>query len=70
MRHARLVAGVTRLVLQEAGRDKRPLTRAQMLDVFAGDIELIAQGLAIWLDTQRRRPYGVRRAGNRAIAAS
>lgn len=50
-RHARLAAGVTDLVLKEAQRYGWPLTRAEVLEVFAGDIELNAQGLAIWIDS-------------------
>ena len=50
-RHARLAAGVTEIILGEAARYRWRLTREQVLEVFAGDIELNAQGLAIWLDT-------------------
>ena len=50
-RHARLMAGVTEIILGEARRYGWRLTPDQVLDVFAGDIELNAQGLAIWADT-------------------
>ena len=50
-RHARLKAGVTDIVLGEAQRYGWRLARDQVLEIFAGDIELNAQGLAIWLDT-------------------
>ena len=50
-RHARLMAGVTGLILGEARRYGWRLTRGEVLEVFAGDIELNAQGLANWLDT-------------------
>jgi hydroxyacylglutathione hydrolase len=50
-RHARLMAGVTEIILNEARRYGWPLARDELLEVFAGDIELNAQGLAIWLDT-------------------
>lgn len=50
-RHARLVAGMTELVLREAVRQGWPLSREAVLAVFAGDIELNAQGLGVWLDT-------------------
>ena len=50
-RHARLVEGVTAIILGEARRYGWRLTREEVLDVFAGDIELNAQGLAIWADT-------------------
>ena len=49
-RHARLKAGMTRLVLDEARRHRWPLSSEAVLEVFAGDIELNAQGLAIWFD--------------------
>jgi glyoxylase-like metal-dependent hydrolase (beta-lactamase superfamily II) len=49
-RHARLKAGVAAIVLQEAQRYGWRLTEPQVLELFAGDIELNAQGLAIWLD--------------------
>ena len=49
-RHERLKAGVTEIVLGEAGRYGWTLPREQVLEVLAGDIELNAQGLAIWLD--------------------
>lgn len=50
-RHARLKAGVTSIVLHEARRYGWQLTQKQVLEIFAGDVELNAQGLAIWLDT-------------------
>ena len=50
-RHACLMAGVTEIIMGEAGRYGWRLSRERVLDVFAGDIELNAQGLAIWLDT-------------------
>jgi len=49
-RHERLKAGVKQLVLDEAQRYSWQLPREQVLEVFAGDIEINAQGLAIWLD--------------------
>ncbi len=49
-RHARLKAGVASIVLQEAKRYGWRLKERQVLEIFAGDIELNAQGLAIWLD--------------------
>jgi len=49
-RHERLKAGVTEIVLGEAARYGWTLPREQVLGVLAGDIELNAQGLAIWLD--------------------
>jgi len=49
-RHERLKAGVTETVLGEAERYGWTLSREELLALFAGDIELNAQGLAIWLD--------------------
>ena len=49
-RPERLKAGVTEIVLGEAERYGWTLPREQVLGVLAGDIELNAQGLAIWLD--------------------
>jgi hypothetical protein len=49
-RHARLTSGVTAIVLNEARRYGWALPEERVLDVFAGDIELNAQGLAIWAD--------------------
>jgi len=50
-RHDRLKAGVRQIVLDEARRYGWALPREQVLDIFAGDIELNAQGLGTWLDT-------------------
>jgi glyoxylase-like metal-dependent hydrolase (beta-lactamase superfamily II) len=50
-RHARLKAGVADIVLGEARRYGWRLARDAVLEIFSGDIELNAQGLAIWLDT-------------------
>jgi hydroxyacylglutathione hydrolase len=50
-RHARLKAGVTAIVLGEARRNEWRLPARQILEVFAGDIDLNAQGLAIWRDS-------------------
>ena len=50
-RHESLKVGVTEIVMGEAQRYGWKLTREQVLGIFAGDIELNAQGLAIWLDS-------------------
>ena len=50
-RHTRLKAGMTELVLGEARHQHWTLSREAILEIFAGDIELNAQGLGIWLDT-------------------
>jgi hypothetical protein len=52
-RHARVLAGVRRLVLEEGKRQGWVLTEAQMLEVFSVDDDLNAQGLEIWLDAQK-----------------
>ena len=49
-RYERLKAGVTEIVLGEAQRYGWTLPREQVLAILAGDIELNAQGLALWLD--------------------
>lgn len=51
-RHAQLRAGVRRLVLEERVRQGWALTEQQVLEVFAVDDELNAQGLEVWLDAQ------------------
>jgi hydroxyacylglutathione hydrolase len=49
-RHALLKQGLERMLLNEAQRQAWPLTATEVLDVFATDIELNAQGLGVWLD--------------------
>lgn len=49
-RHKRLKRGLERMVLEESKRQRWPLGAAQVLALFATDIELNAQGLALWLD--------------------
>ena len=50
-RHERLRQGVARLVPEEASRSSWLLRGKEALKVFAGDIELNAQGLGAWLDS-------------------
>ncbi|MBI4290825.1 MAG: MBL fold metallo-hydrolase [Betaproteobacteria bacterium] len=50
-RHERLREGVARLVVEEANRSCWRLRGDDALKVFAGDIELNAQGLGAWLDS-------------------
>jgi hydroxyacylglutathione hydrolase len=50
-RHALLKQGIERMLLEEAQRQAWPLTAAEVLDIFATDIELNAQGLGVWLDS-------------------
>ena len=49
-RHAALRRGLEALVLAESARQGWALDRAQVLALFATDIELNAQGLGVWLD--------------------
>lgn len=49
-RHARLVEALWRLLLEEKARHGWTLTDAALRALFANDLELNAQGLAVWLD--------------------
>lgn len=49
-RHSRLVAGVTAVLLEEARRYQWRLAQNKLIEIFAMDIELNAQGLGSWLD--------------------
>lgn len=51
-RLARLRDGIGALFLEERERQGWPLAPAELLALLALDIELNAQGLAVWLDTQ------------------
>ena len=51
-RHEALHAGLTALVLEEARRQGWSLPKAALLDLFATDLELNAQGLGVWLDSR------------------
>ena len=51
-RQARLMDGMTHIILSERDRHGWKLTDAETLDVFVIDHELNAQGLGIWLDGQ------------------
>jgi hydroxyacylglutathione hydrolase len=55
-RHARLAAGVRKIVLDEAVRQRWFLTKEEVIAIFEFDIELNAQGLAAWLDSLSARP--------------
>lgn len=50
-RHERLREGIARLVIDESRRQGWTLAEDRLLEVFANDIELNAQGLGAWLDT-------------------
>jgi hydroxyacylglutathione hydrolase len=49
-----LMEGVSELVLAERERQKWRFPREKVLEVFALDIELNAQGLESWLDSERK----------------
>ena len=53
-RHGRIRDGLAALLLDEARRFGSPLAPAVLLDVFASDLELNAQGLGVWLDSLDR----------------
>jgi glyoxylase-like metal-dependent hydrolase (beta-lactamase superfamily II) len=53
-RHAKLARGVRELVLAEAARQGWALSREALLEVFKFDIELNAQGLDAWLNSDAR----------------
>jgi len=51
-RHEKLKAGVAAIVLAERERQAWRLTAQEVLQVFALDVELNAQGIAAWLDAE------------------
>ena len=51
VRHERLKDGITRIAIEESRRQGWPLAEDRLLELFAIDIELNAQGLGAWLDT-------------------
>ncbi len=51
-RHVRIRAGLADLLLEEVGKFGCRLPAQEVLDIFATDLELNAQGLAVWLDSQ------------------
>ena len=50
-RRQRLKSGIARLLIEEKLRQNWALPREKVLELFAGDIELNAQGLDVWLNT-------------------
>jgi len=50
-RRQRLKTGVARLLVEEKQRQNWTLPQEKVLEIFAGDIELNAQGLEVWLNT-------------------
>ena len=53
-RHANLARGIARILLSEARRQGWTLPESDALEVFKLDIELNAQGLEAWLDSNTR----------------
>lgn len=53
-RHARIRAGLAHLLLDEATSFGCPLPPADILEIYATDLELNAQGLGVWLDHRER----------------
>lgn len=53
-RHARLARGIAQILASEARRQGWTLPEKEVLEVFALDIELNAQGLEAWLDSNTR----------------
>jgi hydroxyacylglutathione hydrolase len=51
-RHARIRQGLAQLRLDEVRRWGCRLPMAKILEVFTHDLELDAQGLGVWLDSQ------------------
>lgn len=51
-RHRRLLDAVTELLLTETARFGCRLPTKEILEIFATDLELNAQGLGVWLDVQ------------------
>lgn len=52
-RHSRIRASLAHLLVDEAKRFGSHLPPAKILEIYATDLELNAQGLTIWLDSQR-----------------
>jgi hypothetical protein len=52
-RHQRLLDAITDLLLSETAHFGCRLPAKEILEVFATDLELNAQGLGVWLDAQR-----------------
>ena len=51
-RHRGLLASLEQQLLEDLGRHGSDLTRAAAVELFAGDLELNAQGLEVWLDAR------------------
>lgn len=55
-RHRVLVQGMRELLLKEARASGSPLTDSAAAELLAMDIELNAQGIEVWMDTQAAKP--------------
>jgi glyoxylase-like metal-dependent hydrolase (beta-lactamase superfamily II) len=51
-RHSRIRAGLAHLLVDEAKRFGCRLQPAEILEIFAADLDLNAQGLGVWLDSR------------------
>lgn len=54
-RHVELLAGLEQIIREEADRQKWALDEEETLELLRMDLELNAQGLGVWLDSQRVR---------------
>lgn len=54
-RHRLIREGLIRLVLERARRFGSTLSDETIIDIWASDIDLDAQGLIVWLDSQKKR---------------
>jgi len=52
-RHARIRDGLARLLLEETSRFGCDLPESEILTLFAGDLDLNAQGLGVWIDNEK-----------------
>lgn len=52
-RHVEILAGLEQIMREEAGRQNWALNEEETLELLRMDLELNAQGLGVWLDSQR-----------------
>jgi len=52
-RHVRIRDGLSQLLLEETTRFGCRLTASEILTLFAGDLDLNAQGLGVWIDNEK-----------------
>ena len=52
-RHERILRGLEAMLLEETRRFSCKLPHSKILEIFANDLELNAQGLGVWLDTKK-----------------